>query len=64
MSPHEIWPHGCRSAVSISFDDGRDSQLAKAVPKMDERDLKGTFYVPMRQENYLEAYAPWIAVAA
>jgi hypothetical protein len=63
MDLPEIWPDDCRSAVSITFDDGRDSQLTRAVPHMNNRGLRGTFYVPMRGDNYLETYAPWRAVA-
>ena len=64
MPNDPIWPNGCRSAVSITFDDGRDNQLTRAIPHLDERGLRATFYVPMREANYLEAYKPWVEVAA
>ena len=59
-----IWPDGCLSAVSISFDDGRPNQLERAVPALDERGLRATFYLPMRMSNWREVYAPWVDVAA
>ena len=59
-----IWPDGCLGAVSISFDDGRPSQLERAVPVLDEKGLRATFYLPMRGENWREGYAPWVDVAA
>ena len=64
MDPQDFWPDGCRSAVSVTFDDGRPSQLDVAVPLMDERGLRGTFYVPTRQGEALDAYKPWVEVAA
>lgn len=64
MSSETLWPGGCRSAVSISFDDGRDSQLSHAVPHLDERELRATFYVPMRSGKALAEYEPWLDVAA
>jgi peptidoglycan-N-acetylglucosamine deacetylase len=34
-----------RAAVSITFDDGRPSQLERAVPLLDRHGLRGTFFV-------------------
>lgn len=39
------WPNGKRCALSISFDDGRASQLDHGIPILDRHGLKGTFYV-------------------
>jgi peptidoglycan/xylan/chitin deacetylase (PgdA/CDA1 family) len=39
------WPENRRAAVSLSFDDGRGSQLDAGVPLFGELKLKVTFYV-------------------
>ena len=39
------WPGQVRAAVSISFDDGRASQLERAIPILDEHGARGTFYI-------------------
>lgn len=40
------WPDGKRCAVSITFDDARDSQLDIGVPILDAFGVKATFYCP------------------
>ena len=39
------WPEGKRGAVSLTFDDGRDSQLENGIPVLDRHKVKATFYV-------------------
>jgi peptidoglycan/xylan/chitin deacetylase (PgdA/CDA1 family) len=39
------WPEVCSGAVSLTFDDGHSSQLAKAVPLLEGARLRGTFYL-------------------
>jgi hypothetical protein len=58
------WPAECRGAVSLTFDDGRASQLARAVPLLRDHGLRGTFYVNPRDADWAERLAPWRAVAA
>jgi peptidoglycan/xylan/chitin deacetylase (PgdA/CDA1 family) len=43
-----FWPQGKRAALSISFDDSRDSQLNNGIPLLDRYGVKGTFYVMPR----------------
>ena len=50
----ELWKD--TGAVSISFDDGSDSQLEIAVPILDQFDLPATFYINPRVRSDLE---PW-----
>ena len=50
-------------AVSLSFDDGIASQLAKAIPEMDQREIKGTFYLCPRGHTWREDLDPWLQVA-
>lgn len=39
------WPSECRTAVSLSFDDGLRSHLEVAIPVLDGYGLQGSFYV-------------------
>jgi hypothetical protein len=49
---------GRLGAVSLTFDDGTENQLANAVPPLDERGLCATFYLNPRDR--LMAFAqPW-----
>ncbi len=58
------WGDYC-GAVSLSFDDGRATQLEHAIPMMDERGIRGTFYIssPIAGENWEDAIEPWQGVA-
>ena len=40
-----VWPDGQKLAVSLSYDDGLDSQLDNAIPALDELGLKASFYI-------------------
>lgn len=40
-----LWPGGNRVAVSITFDDGRPSQLDNGLPILNKYGVKATFYV-------------------
>lgn len=63
-SGKDVWPKGICGAVSLTFDDGDESQLKRAIPRMEERGLKGTFYLCPKGDDYLERLAPWREVAA
>jgi len=63
ISQSSVWPNGCLGAVSLTFDDGDSSQLARAVPLMRERALRGTFYVCPREQDYRAQLAPWKELA-
>ncbi len=39
------WPNGKRAAVSLSFDDGRSTQMDAGMPVLGQLGLKVTFYV-------------------
>ena len=59
-----VWPSGICGAVSLTFDDGDQSQLKRAIPRMEERGLLGTFFLCPKGDDYLRRLAPWPAVAA
>src|SRR5262249_53620804 len=49
------WPDGKRAALSLSFDDGRQSQVDVGVALLDKHKVKATFYVvPSAVERRLE----------
>jgi len=50
-------------AVSLTFDDGTQNQLDKAIPALEDHGLRGTFYLNPRGENWLQSLEPWIKVA-
>lgn len=39
------WPGGAQAAVSLTYDDGYDSQLRNAVPLLDDLGFKATFFL-------------------
>ena len=46
------------SAISLTFDDGLGSQLESAIPALEERELRGTFYLMTRDRDLLERFRP------
>ncbi len=57
------WPNGARAAVSLTFDDGRASQVDAGLPVLDAHGLKASFYV--MPDAVEKKYAGWRrAVAA
>jgi peptidoglycan/xylan/chitin deacetylase (PgdA/CDA1 family) len=44
-APTAVWPDGHRAAVSLTYDDGLDTQLALAAPVLDAFGLKATFFL-------------------
>ncbi|MCC6162335.1 MAG: polysaccharide deacetylase family protein [Acidobacteria bacterium] len=56
------WPGGARMALSLSFDDGRGSQVTEGLPVFARHGAKATFYVvPSAVERDVEG---WKRVAA
>ena len=57
------WPPGVRTAVSLTFDDALDSQLAVAVPLLEAYGVRATFYVnPGPGSRFERAIDRWEAV--
>jgi peptidoglycan/xylan/chitin deacetylase (PgdA/CDA1 family) len=55
VNPTFAWPRGARAAVSLSFDDGRPSQLDHGLPVLARHGVNTTFYVtPRGVEERLE----------
>lgn len=53
----QTWLSGKQAALSFTFDDARQSQLANAIPCLNEYDIKATFYV--LQKNVEKNVAGW-----
>ncbi len=56
------WPAGVHAALSLTFDDARASQLDVAIPILDARGAKATFYVsPEPMEKRLDGWRAALA---
>jgi peptidoglycan/xylan/chitin deacetylase (PgdA/CDA1 family) len=56
------WPEGKRVALSLSFDDGRFSQVDVGIPILDKYGVKATFFVhPSSAEKRLEGWKRAVA---
>jgi peptidoglycan/xylan/chitin deacetylase (PgdA/CDA1 family) len=63
MAERFNWPDGRRVAVSLTFDDGLQSQLNIAIPILDKFGFKATFYINPRGDDYRSLLKPWKDVA-
>ncbi|MFC1525398.1 polysaccharide deacetylase family protein [Candidatus Latescibacterota bacterium] len=54
----------CQGGVSLTFDDGMGCHLDRVVPALDERGLRGSFYLLPRGDDWEDRLAPWREVAA
>jgi peptidoglycan/xylan/chitin deacetylase (PgdA/CDA1 family) len=59
-----VWPEGCQGAISLTFDDGMRSQVEIAVPRLEERGFRGTFYLNPRGDDWQDRLAAWQPVQA
>ncbi|GBC99374.1 hypothetical protein HRbin17_01896 [bacterium HR17] len=62
------FPQGCVGAASLTFDDGLRSQYEIAVPLLNERNLRATFYLNPRgttpeSDDWRQRWAQWQNVA-
>ena len=51
------WPENKAGAVSLTFDDGTQSQLSLGIPALNARGMKGTFFVITDRVG--GAWDPW-----
>ncbi len=59
---YDAWPDKYRAAVSLTYDDGNDTQLNIAVPAMESRGFYGTFYLSCGRDDWRDRLAPWVRV--
>jgi peptidoglycan/xylan/chitin deacetylase (PgdA/CDA1 family) len=55
------WPGGAKAAVSLTYDDALDSQLANAVPDLAAAGFKATFF--LTKDNVGPALGDWVKAA-
>jgi len=56
------WPDGAKVAISLTFDDGRSSQVDGGTALLDQYDVKATFYVvPGAVEKKIEGWKHAVA---
>lgn len=58
-----VWPGGAKAALALTYDDALNSQLETAIPQLDTRGLKATFYVSLGFDQREEKISAWRAVA-
>lgn len=59
----ERWPAGHKVAISLSYDDALNSQLDNALPALNQRDLKASFYVVPLSQAFKNRIEEWKQVA-
>lgn len=57
------WPGGAEVAVALTYDDALDSQLDHALPALEARGFKGTFYVTVGSGSMVSRLPEWRHVA-
>lgn len=57
------WPQGNKVAISISYDDALNSQLDNALPALNQRGLKASFYVVPLSEAFKNRLDEWRQLA-
>lgn len=60
----QLWPQGSKVAISLSYDDALNSQLDKALPDLNVRYLKASFYVVPTSVAFINRMDDWRALAA
>ncbi|MGC9317743.1 MAG: polysaccharide deacetylase family protein [Armatimonadota bacterium] len=58
----DAWPGDYRAAVSLTYDDGNDTQLDLAAPRMEKLGWRGTFYLSCGMDDWRERLTPWVPV--
>lgn len=59
----ENWPQGHKVAISLSYDDALNSQLDNALPALNQRGLKASFYVVPLSQAFKNRINEWKLLA-
>jgi peptidoglycan/xylan/chitin deacetylase (PgdA/CDA1 family) len=62
--PQFGWPDGAKAAISLTYDDGLNSQLDNAVPELDRHGFKATFFLTETNIQQGRRLAEWVRLAA
>ncbi|KXI28009.1 hypothetical protein AX660_20085 [Paraglaciecola hydrolytica] len=57
------WPQGNKVAISLSYDDALNSQLDNALPALNQRGLKASFYVVPLSQAFKNRIEEWTLLA-
>ncbi|WP_111977168.1 polysaccharide deacetylase family protein [Algibacillus agarilyticus] len=58
------WPHNHKVAISLSYDDALNSQLDHAIPALNKRNFKASFYVVPLSNAFQARLTEWRTIAA
>ncbi|MFT2092521.1 polysaccharide deacetylase family protein [Paraglaciecola sp. 2405UD69-4] len=58
-----LWPNNHKVAISLSYDDALQSQLDNAIPALDQRNLKASFYVVPLSVTFKKRLNDWANLA-
>lgn len=58
-----VWPEGQKLAISLSYDDGLDSQLDNALPALEKLNFKASFYVLPNAASLDNRLGEWKEIA-
>lgn len=58
-----VWPENNKVAISLSYDDALNSQLDNAIPALNQRNLKASFYIVPLSQVFKERLNEWKQVA-
>lgn len=62
QSPASVWPEGKQVAISLTFDDARESQVTKGLDLLNSYGIKATFFVlPAGVEKQLDGWMKAVA---
>lgn len=59
----EHWPNGNKIAISLSYDDALNSQLNNALPALNKRGFKASFYVVPLSDAFKDRIEEWRQLA-
>ena len=59
----EHWPGGDKIAISLSYDDALNSQLDNALPALNQRGLKASFYIVPLSDAFKNRIEEWRQLA-
>lgn len=57
------WPDGDKIAISLSYDDALNSQLDNALPALNQRELKASFYIVPLSDAFKSRIEEWRTLA-
>lgn len=63
LSAEEQWPDGDKIAISLSYDDALNSQLDNALPALNQRGLKASFYIVPLSDGFKNRIEEWRQLA-